>query len=95
VLTYEVDGWPCGVLTGYDDECGGLTLEHVIAWKPYALRPMLYEGLAYAWERGASYVTFYIKQGHPHAEQLTRLGERFGALQYERCGNFAYYVVHR
>jgi len=95
VLTYEVDGWPVGVLTGYDDEQGGLTLEHVIAWKPNALRPMLYEGLRHAWDVGAAYVTFCLADDQPHARELERLGKRFGALRYETHERLAYYVVHK
>ena len=96
VLTYEPEGRPTGVLTGYDDEGGGFGLEHVIAF-PEApagtLLALVRLGLEEAWRRDFQYVTLGLREGG--APGLARLAQRMGFTQYASCGPLDFYVSHR
>jgi hypothetical protein len=85
VLTYEVDGWPVGVLTGsLVPQAKAFHLEHVILFpgQPVMyLVQMLAAALQHGWERGLRMVTLTIRDGQPNAHALRRLAERHGFQQ--------------
>jgi hypothetical protein len=82
VFTYQPERWPEGVLTGYVDLQGGFVLEHVIAFKPRVLVPMLEEGIDEARRRGYRYLLFGMPHDFPLAKRLTKLATRFGFERY-------------
>jgi hypothetical protein len=92
-LTYSVDGVPAGVLTGYETARGGIYVEHVIAWRPRVLRPLLRRGLAMAWERGASHVVFHLPREWDRAKPLMRLGAELGFQKYQEDSAYDYWVL--
>lgn len=80
VLTYEVGGWPVGVLTGVE-EGDHVHLEHMILFPeqdPMYLVQMLAAALQFAEKRGTWRVTFRIDPKQPKAKLLERLAERHG-----------------
>lgn len=82
VYTYQPDGWPHGVLTGYVNEAGGFVLEHVVAFRPRTVLPLVRAGLAYAWERGWAFVIFHVPGRHPQRSGLCAVGRRLGFVEY-------------
>ena len=94
VFTYQPDGWPAGVLTGYVNHAQGFILEHVIAF-PHApattLRKMLKAGLEEAWTREYPYVAFHVPANHPQRDGLVALGTRCGFQEYAT----SWWVRHR
>jgi hypothetical protein len=85
VLTYEVEGWPVGVITGVlRPEVPAFYMEHMILFTgqpPMYLLQMLAAALQHAWARKMKMVVFTIQEGQPHAEQLRRLARRHGFEQ--------------
>ena len=97
VLTYEVDGKPQGVLTGYVDGTK-FVLCHVMAFPNAAastLPRMLHVGLAEAWTRGYEAVLFCIMRSHPQHEALCRVGERLGFVPYDESAEKGWWVKWR
>ena len=85
VFTYQPEGWPVGVLTGYVNQSNGFILEHVIAFPgapKLTLVKMVREGLAEAWAREYQYVAFHVPADHPNHAGLTTLGKRCGFHEY-------------
>ena len=93
VLTYSQDGLPVGLLTGYETKQGGIYVEHVIAWRPRVLRPLLRRGLALAWERGASHVVFHVPRAWERTKALARLGQDLGFQKYQEDTVYDYWVL--
>ena len=97
VYTYQLDGWPAGVLTAYEDG-EGVVLEHVIAFPGVprgTLAAMLEAGLEEAWARGYQYVTFMLPHAFPLTPVLRRLGERLGFTPYAGSESVTWYVRWR
>ena len=97
VLTYEIDGKPQGVLTGYADGTK-FVLCHVMAFPNAAastLPRMLHVGLAEAWTRGYEAVLFCIMRSHPQHEALCRVGERLGFVPYDESAEKGWWVKWR
>ena len=97
VLTYEIDGKPQGVLTGYSEN-NKFVLCHVMVF-PHAqastLQRMLHVGLAEAWTREYEAVLFCIMKSHPDHEALCRVGERLGFVPYDVNAEKGWYVKWR
>jgi hypothetical protein len=85
VFTYEPNGWPAGLLTGYMNKAGGAVLEHVVAF-PHTPRltvvKMLRAALEEAWARDYPYVVFHLPADHPQHDGLAALGTRCGFHEY-------------
>lgn len=80
VLTYEPDGWPAGVITGYAQR-ETFCVEHVIVfpWAPgKTMMAMLRVGLEEARRRGYTRVMFILPDAFPLTPKLRRVGERLG-----------------
>lgn len=88
VFTYEPQGRAAGLLTAYEHG-GGWVLEHVVAWRPGALRPMLFAALDWAAAHGVAHVAFTVPHDRP---DLVRLAERFGAERYGEAEGVTFYV---
>lgn len=80
MFTYG-EPWPQGVLTGYEDS-GGFVIEHVIAFQPKTLLPMLTEGLRLASERGYHHLRCRLPQAFPKTRRLRSLASRLGFTVY-------------
>lgn len=84
VFTYQPDGWPAGVLTGYVNQAPAFILEHVVVFpgQPQAtLRTLLTLGLEEAWHRQYQYVAFFMPADHPRHRGLTTLATRLGFVE--------------
>ena len=97
VWTYEPDGWPLGVLTGYarDD---GVVLEHMIVFPgapPSTLVSMLAEGAETAWAHGYAFVIFGLPHAMPRRDQLVSLARSVGADVYAQDEQAAHFVLRR
>ena len=92
VYTYEPGDWPQGILTGYEDDAGGFVLEHVVCFRPFALRPMLRAGLVEAKARGWQHITLRIPNAYP--DGLRTLAERMDFAPYARDEVHTYYVTY-
>lgn len=98
VFTYQPDGWPLGVLTGYADGQGGFVLEHMIvfAYAPMTtLVRMLRAGLEEAWARDYASVRFTLPHGFPLASHLDRIGRRLGFAADAQTQDATRYVCRR
>lgn len=80
VFTYE-DPWPSGLMTGYED-AGGFVLEHVVAFRPRVLIPMLHAGLRVARECGYCHIRCRLPQRFPGTPRLRSLATRMGGAVY-------------
>ena len=79
-----VTGWPRGVLTGYGADNRRFVLEHVLAYTPGAMLPLLREGLRYARETaGFRCITFSIPDDFPPAARLALVATRLGFTLYD------------
>ena len=97
VLTYEVDGQPHGVLTGYR-EGSKFVLCHVIMFPgspPTTLPRMLHVGVAEAWAGGYEAVLFCVMRSHPMHDALCRVGTRLGFVPYDESAEKGWYVKWR
>lgn len=97
VLTYEPEGWPAGVITGYPS-AGGFHVEHVVVFPGQpstALLRMVRLGLEEAWRRGYDSVTFCVPRDFRLTRGLVRLGHRLGFEEYARDQRFVFYVCYR
>lgn len=98
VITYQENGWPVGVLTGYG-LTGGDTwhIEHVIVF-PHAPRGTLLRmaraGIAEAWAQYYSKIIFGVPMNHPNAYPLTQLAWRLGFRPYT-ANEYAWWVLHK
>jgi hypothetical protein len=86
VFTYEPEGLPLGMVTGFvRDEC--FYVEHVVVF-PYApastLLRMTAAGLARLWASDLALrsVAVHWTKNHPNAAGLEVLAERFGFTRY-------------
>jgi hypothetical protein len=81
VLTYEPepDGWPTGVITGYEHE-DGFRIEHVISFVPSVknLLGLVRAGLAEAKKRGYAYLQAAMPLDFPLTHDLWTFAERYG-----------------
>ena len=94
VWTYQPDGWPRGMLTGYLNQAGGFVLEHVVAFPggtAQTLVKMLRIGMEEAWTREYPYIVIFIPADHPDHPGLTALAKRCGFKEYAT----SYWVAHR
>ena len=94
VFTWQPDGWPQGVLTGYLNRADGAVLEHVVAFPgapKLTLVKMVRAGLAEAWALGYPYVAFHLPADHPNHDGLAALGARCGFHEYATT----WWVTHR
>lgn len=94
VVTYQPEGWPVGMLSGYLNRAGGFILEHVVAFPESpkdTLMHMLREAIQEAWEREYPYIAIYIPSTHPQHAGLTALAQRCGFTEYAAT----YWVRHR
>ena len=94
VFTWEPEGWPLGVMTGYLNRANGFVLEHVIAFPgtpKLTLVRMVRAGLQEAWRRDYPYVVFHVPADHPQHAGLTALGTRCGFHEYATT----FWVAHR
>lgn len=83
VFTYQPDGWPVGMYTGFVNEAVGFVLEHVVVF-PSAPRGTLLRMLRAALDeaRDYSYVTFHIPGRFPLRDGLVAVGRRLGFVEY-------------
>lgn len=99
VFTYEPEGFPGGILSGYEDvETGGFVLEHVVVFPdspPTTLMRMCYAGLLEGWARGYAYIACRIRVDYPIVDQLRRLAERAGFTEYAREGDSEFWVRYK
>ena len=76
VVTYQPEGWPAGVLTGFVNAAGGFVLEHVISLNPTMLIPMLTAAIEEATNRHYRYIRFGIPRDFPIFKKLEMLALR-------------------
>lgn len=73
--------WPLGVVTGYEDN-GAFVVEHVIAFRPGRLIPMLRAAQGIARARGYDHVRFRVPRAFPLSRQLRIIAGRLGCRVY-------------
>jgi hypothetical protein len=100
VFSYSPDGWPQGLLIGYEHD-DGFFLEHVIAFPSIegcstrsVLARTLRAGIAEAWSRGYRYISVPIHRDHPLATKLVALAYRAGFSQFHADGAYTYFVLY-
>lgn len=95
VWTYLPKGQPAGLLTGYEDDRGGVVLEHLVAWQGIPLPRLLEAGLEEAWTRGFQHVIVMIPLVHAKATRLEVLALRMGFTEYARDQEAAWFVRYK
>jgi hypothetical protein len=92
VFSYAEDGWPQGLLIGYEYDAG-FFLEHVvvIGRNPFALMRTVSAGIAQA-DRDYRYIAVPIHKDHPLASQLEKLALRYRFTKYHTDGAYTYFV---
>lgn len=93
VVVTRCDPWPSGVLTGYED-AGGFVVEHVAAYRPGVLLPMLRDGLALGRERGYEHIRLRLPRGWPPTPRLESLAVRMGFRLYHEEEEWLDYVTY-
>lgn len=98
VTTFEVDGWPVGVLTGCEREGNTYYLEHVIVL-PRAprgtLMRMLKAGIEEAWTLRFGSIVYCIPDDFPPRRGLERVGQRLGFQAYTHEEGATWYSKHK
>jgi hypothetical protein len=94
VYTYWPEGaaWYTGLLTGHGDDDGGFVLEHVVAFTPGTLLPLLRAGIAEAQALGYRRIRFGIPDAFPTARALGRAARAVGCAPYARAEGWTYYA---
>lgn len=78
-------GWPQGVLTGYQAEGEvRFVLEHVIAYRPGAMLPMLRDALQHARDYGFRCISFSIPDAFPPVARLAKVAHRLGFTVFDQ-----------
>ena len=80
VVTYEPDGLPAGVITGYVDEMGGFVVEHVMTFRRNVLRPKIRTALRGPWP--FAYAVLHINERHHRCTNLQSLARWAGFVEY-------------
>ena len=91
VFTYEPNGWPAGVITGYRSG-DGFALEHVIAFERGQLPALIRAGLEEVQAQGWGFLTFHLPLQFRLAPALGRLAKRMGFVVYAEDAEATYYV---
>lgn len=84
VFTYEPDGIPLGIVTGFiADACFFIEHVHVFQGAPAStLIRMLNVGKSMAWAYGCTRIAAHHTKDHPNAEGLDVLARRYGMTPY-------------
>jgi hypothetical protein len=95
VFSYIEDGWPQGLLIGYEHD-DGFFLEHVVSLgdRRTILARTLRAGIAEAWSRGYRYISVPIHREHPLATKLVALAHRAGFTEFHADGAYTYFVLY-
>jgi hypothetical protein len=101
VFTYEPDGWPAGLVTGYSDYHGDVPVfqvEHVCVFPKTSTTTLLRMarlGIEEAWGRGFERIVYGVPRAFPLMPALARLGERLGFEEYGADQDYRYFIKHR
>lgn len=95
VFTYCPEQWPEGCVTGYRDDRDGIALEHVVAFAPGIMMPMLRCAIQAAWDLGAQHITICLPHTFPLTPRLALVAQRCGFYCYARDWERAFWIRYR